>query len=409
MNSLLSAKLIWGLLTIGSVVGITGSIFIDQDINSTAFMNDNEIEVIRSFSDFDSDREVASLNKGESFTIPRIVLNNKNQKDVNGVWEITRITNDSDVVVYDTYRPADKKTIIELPLKLVATSEVKIDKDEDLKFYILFMHESKKTISLIRPFGKGYEIVEAKRSLKPGKVTKKSLKKFESSLATLNKDITLEKDEVHNMSLDKVIFPNKTNKVLKGSKFSGEVIVKHNVLDNLSFTLNFKNNKGKQEVVEVNEPSINIDAGGMFHFDYRDTLVNGIVTKNGKAGYRIRFITGKLQGASLNFVTEDEAIRIQELKDDAPYDYDNIGLEREDDNSTANIEADTEEELVEADDQEEAGAVRKISQVEITGGEYAERENNDEYYEDEGIEEEENLTEQSVENEVQKSGFNFAV
>jgi len=295
----LSTKSFIALLSLGSMVVLAGTIN-DMRTNSDSFMQDDEIQVVKRFDD-SLIRNVASAER-ELPAAQYLPVNKENEAKINGKWEIKIIQNDDEAEVYNAQNE-EMKIIVNF--EMVGTSLVRIDNDNEMVFDISLLHESGLTIALFRSFGKGFEIIEARRVSEKEVVANTS---SEVVAEKIEKKSGIVANETYDLVLERVLHPTKDSNILKGEAISGAVTLREGSLENFSALIGI----GKKYETSVDISFADINDGGQFETDIDGEMVTGLVTNNGEGSFRVRFVTGKLAGAMLNFVTEEELAKIEE-------------------------------------------------------------------------------------------------
>lgn len=325
-----STKLMMTMFLLGSVVVVGGTLR-DYHFNSNEFMLDNEIKVSRRLDDQPSKRIVASAER-ELPAAQYLPFNDSNKAQVDGKWEIIKIHNTSKEVLFDTTRSEDKDVKLIVELQMIGTSLVRVDGDTGLEFDISLLHESGQTIALFRSIDGTYEIIEAKKHIvkqvasRPVSSSEQRLMEesgFEDNRAQLApQQMISQKQGVQigqdfDLVLERALDPNSSKEVQRGdSILSGSVSLLGGNIENLSVTL-FRGTD-KEKSLEIGFAQVN--DGGQFNFDENGEVVSGILTNNGRDGFRIRIATGSFAGAMLNFVTVEELNKIKELEEKAAFD-----------------------------------------------------------------------------------------
>ena len=290
MKVLTSKKAIIVALSLGSVV-LAGTI---KDINSRT-VNKAHRELIEMAP---VERSLAS---DEQINSPRIAVMKVTMSEaykIDGEWEVTRIIASDERVTYDKINnPEDADKTIKVPMKLIRTSEVMVNKDSGLVYKISLLSDFG-TIAIYKTINGGQEILEAKR-------VKKVVKKAAAS------------SEEIELVLERALNQTKSNKILTGSEVSGEMTLTKGSIEGLSVSLT--NTNGEVQNIEIS--SAQLMDGGSFKADVGDEEVAGVVFNNGKDGYRLSFVTGPLAGAMLNFVTKDAIDEMQDKSNELNEDY----------------------------------------------------------------------------------------
>lgn len=384
-----STKFMLSMILLGSLVVIAGTVR-DMHFNSNEFMLDNEIRVSRRF-DGPSKRIVASAER-ELPGVQYLPFNDFYRNKVNGDWEIIKIHNTSGEVLFDLSRNEEKDMKILVELQMIGTSLVRIDGDKGLEFDISILHESGNTIALFRTIDGTYEIVEAKRYVKPVLVEKKedslNASGFDDNRQSVGpEEVVAQKTGIEisknfDLVLERALDPNASKDVLRGeAELTGEVSLIGGNIENLRAVLH--RGTDKEKILDIGFAQIN--DGGQFNFDENGEVVSGILTNNGRDGFRIRIATGRFAGAMLNFVTRDELYKIRELEEKAAFDK----LARQE----------------EYQEPIEEYATPPVSETDDSAG----REKYLDYEQEQAEQAEQEVieTEEEMSMKVQKSGFNF--
>lgn len=290
MKVLTSKKAIIVALSLGSVV-LAGTI---KDINSRT-VNKAHQELIEMAP---VERSLASDEQTNSPRIAVMKVTMNEAYKIDGEWEVTRIIASDERVTYDKINnPEDADKTIKVPMKLIRTSEVMVNKDSGLVYKISLLSDFG-TIAIYKTINGGQEILEAKR-------VKKAVKKAVAS------------SEEIELVLERALNQTKSNKILTGSEVSGEMTLTKGSIEGLSVSLT--NTNGEVQNIEIS--SAQLMDGGSFKADVGDEEVAGVVFNNGKDGYRLSFVTGPLAGAMLNFVTKDAIDEMQDKTNELNEDY----------------------------------------------------------------------------------------
>ena len=392
MKTLLGAKkFMITLAGLGSVMVLAGVIN-DINYNSISFMEDQEIKIEKRFDDRNMERIVASAERD----LPKaqyLPMNDKNKAMINGKWEITRIVNENKEEVHSVEKG---DAPVPMNFEMIGTSFVRINDDEALKFDISFLHESGTRIALFRSFGVWYEIIEAR------KISESQIKNVAEVAASTKKvkeivnerGVVVEHDE---MVIERALFSKHDSNILRGELVSGYLSLGDQTIEAFQATIGI----GKEYEASFNFIGAEINAGGQFEVGEGESKVSGIITRNGEEGYRVRFVSGPLEGALLNFTTENEKQRI---------------LEQEEEAKIVAEEKMTPEQVQEVDEQEDVQemrrntaikAVRTNKEVQEEVGAEEEFEVEDDFSETEGEVEGEQYTKEEVAEKTNDNGFNF--
>lgn len=301
-----SPKLIAALLGLGSLVVFAGTLS-DLRLYSDVFMDTVEIEVPSKVGRVETQRFVASSEIKDLPAVQYLPFNSKNQDLINGKWEIRRIKDADGQVVFDkigAYEDRNKSIVVDFGL--IGTSTVMVDNDVNQVFKISLMTDYD-TIALFKIMDEGYEILEAKKVPEVRKESALDVKVEKEEKQEEVSGLRLEKDV--DLRLERALFPSKTSELLKGDKIRGYVSLIDGNIENLSASVYYDQ---RSAPVEIDVPFTEINDGGMFEAYIGQESVHGIITNNGEGVFRIRFATGPLQGAMLNFVTDQKMMEIQD-------------------------------------------------------------------------------------------------
>lgn len=333
MKVLTSKKAIICFLSLGSIV-LAGTI---KDINSRTVTNVETVQV----EDMAIERNVAS-EALQNVALMYIPANADNAAKINKNWEIVRIIGSDSVVKFDKIsNPEDAKKSVKVKMKLVGTSLVQIDGDNDQVYRVSMLTEFG-TIALFKKMGNGFEILEAK------------------VVAEKKEEETLAVSEEVELVLERALNQAKSPKILTGSDATGEMVLTKNSISGL--TVNLTNANGEEQSVDI--ASADLMDGGSFKADVDGEEVSGVVFNNGKDGYRLSFVTGPLAGAMLNFVTRAQ---LNDIEDKALEQGQDAYFQEEEQRAVAESQKEAIEERQIASEQqpESYEAVRVLSADEI--------------------------------------------
>lgn len=292
-------KLIASLIGLGSVMVFAGVVS-DMRLHSDIFMDNLKIESATETGRINTTRFVASANEEQLPAVQYLPFNQMNQDLINGQWEIRRIVDASGKTIFDKigqYEDRDKSIVVNFGL--IGTSTIMVDEDYSQIFRISLMTEFG-TIALFKDMGNGFEILEAKKIVKKNEAAVVKVEKTEEKVEAKITGLRLEGNQ--DLVLERALHPSKTSQLLNGSSVRGNVSLIDGNIENLNIALYYE--QGQKDEFEIAFAEIN--DGGMFEAMIEDETVHGIITNNGEGVFRIRFATGRLQGAMLNFVTEEK-------------------------------------------------------------------------------------------------------
>ncbi len=237
---------------------------------------------------------------------PKIkVLKITDPSHVNGTWEIMRILDENSEVHFDKYNNEEdqlSEIIVDFQHTMINEEDyVRIDGDEDQLYQVFFLSET--TIALVKEFNGGYERIEARRVIKRNLEEEKLAVQSDSQN---NKDNNKIKG-VPNLNDGEYYIINaldtlRSRDIVGSDKLEGKVVIQNGEIYIQEIVLHLGSKKETQALSLEGE----IKDGGVFSgLNLDNKIVSGIITANGKDGFRIRFGTGPLQNAIINIVTEE--------------------------------------------------------------------------------------------------------
>jgi hypothetical protein len=277
MKYLISKKL--SLLVLGfTAIVMAGTIKdIQKHANIAVDSNSEPLEIIPIERNLASEEEA----KVAQLDLPP---NRANIKKINTTWEITRVVGADEKVLYDKMSNSeDAKNMITIPLELIGRGLVKVNNDTK-QIYRVSLLSDFGTIAIFKKLGKGYKIIEAKKTT-----------------TTNESNSSLEIAENSELILERALNPSRSNKVLTNDEVSGQVTLNTKSLSNLRAEL--KSDNGETQIIDIDSADLMED--GTFKTVIGGDVISGVVFNNGKAGYRLTFITGPLAGAILDFTTKE--------------------------------------------------------------------------------------------------------
>lgn len=284
MKLLASKKAILSILGVSSVV--LASTY--RDMKSESELKSKLVED----KDYDVtlERSVASEEAPSKIAQIFLPVNEDNIKKINTVWEISRIVDNTEKVLFDKFQnQEDSKKFIKIKMELIGNGVVRLDKDNEQVYRVSILTDFG-TIAIFKKMGNGYEIIEAKKVVK-----------------TDNNKIEIQEEET-DLVLERALNQSKGNKILTGADVSGQMTLNKGNISNFSVTLH--NQNGEDQSIEID--SADLMDGGAFKADVQGEEISGVLFNNGKEGYRVSFVTGPMAGAMLNFVTKSQYEEIQE-------------------------------------------------------------------------------------------------
>ena len=309
MKSLLTLKTLTGFLTASSmVIGIKA--VQDANFNSNQFMDETKVEIVQRLDDVDVVRYVASTAAARP-AVQYLPKNEINSSIINGEWEVRRIQNENNEVVFEAN---NSEEYVPMQFSLIGTSLVRVGVDEAMDFRVSYLDDSGRTIAIFRQFGEGYEILEAVKIRTEKEVSIIKEKVLGSSEVENEKSNGVIIEDVQDLVLERVLHPTKDPNILRGEVVSGNVVVDTTMIEEFDVVIGVGKNY-EQPLSFLG--GAEIKAGGQFSAETNSGEVTGIITNNGKDGFRIRFATGPLQGAMLNFVTEEKFEEMAEAEEES--------------------------------------------------------------------------------------------
>ena len=283
-------------LTIVSFVAVAETYY-DKKFYTASFMD--KVEEVRIDIEPSMEKRVVASKERDLPLIHTLEMKNKNV--VNGEWMITRVSQffeDKEEVVFDKYNKAqDKDAEVLVGFNLIEKSTIRINNDYDQTYKISLLTENG-TIALFKEFGEGYEVVEARKYV----ATKKKETIVESSVENEKKNKFDIRDDLYLVS---AVDPKRDKNLLKGRKVEGYAYLKSGVLILEGVQLHI----GSQNQTESISTEMRVKAHGTFN-DQNGS--QGIVTLTSKQEIKVRFSTGPLAGALLNFATYDKKQEIEQ-------------------------------------------------------------------------------------------------
>jgi len=260
-------------------------------------------------------RNLASSYRGQ-YLVEYFPYNKINTTKINGEWTVVNFI-DSDGI--------DHKMNVGVNLDLIGNSLVMIDQDPKQVFRISLFTGT--TLALVKKISDNFEILELRRLDQPklvsNKVKKISIQKAETG-ASVSKAIGLPEagvrytgiiDSVHSyFVLERAFNPNISKNIFLGEFVTGSMSVFDGSITALEVTIAV----GLDFQQSISIERADVKDGGIFETVVNGETVSGIISNNGEHAYRLRFASGPMKGAMLNFVTEEELENIIEKQKDTP-------------------------------------------------------------------------------------------
>ncbi len=367
---------------------VFGGIYQSMKVTDTSYMKDSEIKFSKRL-DESQDRVVASAVKRQK-AIHYLPVNEFNSATINGKWEIFRIEDENGETVLDANN-GDKARVVNF--ELFRTSQIRINENNKYLFDISFLHEAGKNIAIFRSFGKGYELIEARRIENKNIVASTVVNETEE---VIEEEAFMAQEGLVDLTLERAMIPKLGSTVIVGSdNVTGEVAIGNKAVQGLSFSVT--NKEGKEVSFAISD--IQLQDSGNFTVEVDGQESTGLVTNNGKDSYRIRFATGPLQGALLNFVSDAEMDRLRE----EAYQVERLKEERESEVDRVQVTEVSNKQEVASEERKKQNVIDASYKAQVEEEIEEEiREQVEEEYQVEGIDGEENFV-----TEVSRQGFSF--
>jgi len=293
------AKLFTLSLGVISLVAVAET-FYDQKFYTADFMDEVQ-EVELRLPATTEKRFVASFTK----KLPEMMIVKnapKLKSAIDGKWQITRVIDNNDNVVYDfNNRVSDRgEKVFGDFIYSINTNSVRINEEIDQTYKISLMTRQG-TIALFKEFGDGYEVVEArkvKEEVKPVKVEQVEEAEAPRGVSKFNVS--------EDLSIISALDPKKNRNVLRGDSVMGSAYLKDGLLSIDSVQLHI-GTKHQTETLSISD--VSVAKHGTFN---NDEGTQGIITTISNDEVKIRFSTGPLAGVMLNFVTDAKRSEIEQ-------------------------------------------------------------------------------------------------
>ena len=252
--------------------------------------------------DDEFDRNLASL-KGLSIPdsaleLPNVIFSKP--------WVITKL---------EQYNGAVFSFNLKVSLKKLSPFLLRVESDNDLVFFAEKKIDNQSGVIILKNLktSETITLVEEKKQFKKKEekvIQKVSLK----SSARANKVSKAKKGiRLHDgdMRIYQAMVPGFSSAILRGDSVDGTITLRSGSLE--EFDVSLINNNGDEKVLSFSYAEI-LD-GGMFSYNDGEKDAHGIITNDGKKGFRVRFSTGELAGAILSFGKEGEEVSFPDKKD----------------------------------------------------------------------------------------------
>ena len=316
MKTFSKTKMTLGLASLLSVA-VVASVTFERSLYTNDFMVDQSVKVVSRRLDDSFARVVASEQKQEKIAVKYIELNEENRARINGEYEVMRGFEDINDQVVEFYNKFEKNTnkVVKVEVELAAGGVWVRGVDFENFFYISDITDAG-TLSVVRKLDdKHYEVLEAKklvaaiRQLKP--VEAAVAKTAEAPVREYKKGVELSKDI--ELVMERAMVPELSQEAIVGDQISGSLSLVSGNIEALSVSV--RGPKGEERSIDISYAEIK--DGGQFQVESMGEMIHGIITNNGKDAYRVRFATGPMQGAMLNFMTYEQMDIMQEREEEA--------------------------------------------------------------------------------------------
>lgn len=272
--------------------------YYDKQFYTANFMDDVK-EVRLNINAKPEKRIVASKEKNLPL-VQEVTLDNSALID--GEWKITKVIDDRSEVTYDIENDRSNQPVI-VDMKLISVGTVRIDQDIEQTFKVSYLTENG-TIALFKEFGEGYEIVQAVKYNRP---VAPAVNQLAKRVEPVQQEEVAKANKYHieeALVLVSAIDP-KQKGAIRGNQVQGRAYLTNGelILEGVAIHMSTKNQ------TEQVSTEIRLKGHGAFN---DDNGVAGVVTNVGKDEVKVRFSTGPLAGAMLNFVTEEKRVQIEE-------------------------------------------------------------------------------------------------
>lgn len=373
-------KLFMGLAGIASLA-VFANVTIERSLYSDTFMVEANQNVTSRRLDDSFARVLASESKADKIAVKYLELSPENIAKINGSWEIMRGFEDIDDQVEEFYNKysSQASSVVKVEMELAVGGVWVRGEDFERFFYISDLTESG-TISIVRKLGdKHFEVLEARRLVnikKDAPLARRAAPSAEvEQVREYKKGVELQKNL--EMVAERALVPDLSKDPMTGDAVSGSLSLVDGNIEALNVVV--RTQDGQEKSIDLG--FMEIKDGGQFQdSDSYGEAIHGIITNNGNDAFRIRFATGPLQGAMINFMTYEQLDIVREQEEEARW--------------KAEEAAALKEEIQEP----------SFDQIEPAANEQVQDEYKDEYQ----AEQSEEQYQEEVVTLIERSGFNFA-
>lgn len=273
--------------------------YYDKQFYTANFMD--EVEEVRLTLPTKPEKRIVASQEKNLPIVQEVTLDNSSLID--GEWKITKVIDDRGEVTYDIEADRSNQPVV-VDMKLISVGTVRIDEDIEQTFRVSYLTENG-TIALFKEFGEGYEIVQAVKYNRPKvQISKAPVFKAEP---TQQEEQVVKTNKYHieeALVLVSAIDP-KQKGAIRGNFVQGRAYLNNGelILEGVAIHMSTQNQ------TEQVSTEIRLKGHGAFN---DDNGIAGVVTNVSKDEVKVRFSTGPLAGAMLNFVTEEKRMKIEE-------------------------------------------------------------------------------------------------
>lgn len=318
MKTWSKTKLTMGMVGLLSLA-VVANVNFEKSLYSDSFMIDTSANVVSRRLDDSFARVVASEQKEEKIAVKYLEMSEANQAKINGAWEIMRGFEDINDQVSEFYNKFKNPTaaIVKVNIEMAAGGVYVTGEDFENFFYISDITDEG-TLTVVRKLAEShYEVLEAKKLKQSARqvsvVAKAEPAQEAAPQREYKKGVELQKDL--DMTIERALLPELSKDVITGELVSGSLILSNGNIEMLSAVI--RNSEGLEKSIDISYAEIK--DGGQFQVDLGGEIIHGIITNNGTDAYRVRFATGPLQGAMLNYMTYEQLDIMREREEEAKW------------------------------------------------------------------------------------------
>ncbi len=317
MKTWSKTKLFMGLAGIASVA-VFANVTIERTLYSDAFMVErSDLAVSRRLDDSFA-RVLASETKVDKIAVKYLELSDANRAKIDGAWEVMRGFEDIEDQVHEFYNKYEnnRASVVKVDMELAAGGVWVRGEDFERFFYISDLTESG-TISIVRKLAdKHFEVLEARRIIQvkareiSAPVAQTKVEE-NAQVRDYKKGVELQRDL--EMVAERALVPELSQEAITGELVSGSLSLAEGNIQALNVLVRAPD--GQERSIDLGY--MEIKDGGQFQDQTGEEVIHGIITNNGTDAFRIRFATGPLQGAMINFMTYEQLDIMREREEEA--------------------------------------------------------------------------------------------